>query len=69
MPVEQPCPPDSPLMKAWTAYKETDDFKNSEKWARLLVVNNEQGYFAHPHLTGSMWAMFMAGWIAAGGPN
>ncbi len=46
-------PNDHPLMIAWKAHQETEDFKNSAHWA------------AHPeHLQGSLWALFMAGYRA-----
>lgn len=53
MTTETPCPEDHPLMIAWKAHQETDEFTNSKKWA------------AHPeHLQGSLWALFMAGFFA-----
>lgn len=71
MPVDAPVPKDRPLMKAWEAYKDSDEAKNSEKWARHFVCNAspDQGVIdiAHPHLNGSLWAAFCAGYAAAGG--
>lgn len=52
------CPPDHPLMKAWMAYQNGEDYQNSYKWATAAI---EQ--LVH----GSMWAAFMAGFAAAGG--
>jgi hypothetical protein len=52
---EAPVADDDPLMIAWKAYQETDDFKNSESWARHVV---------QPHLQGSLWGVFMAGFRA-----
>lgn len=52
---ETPVPPDTPLMKAWAAYKATEEFENSRRWAQLEA-----------HVDGSMWAAFLAGWTAAG---
>lgn len=45
---------DHPLKKAWDAYRQTDDFANSRKWA-----NQPE------HVDGSLWAMFMTGWMMA----
>jgi len=47
---------DHPLIIAWNAYQASDDFDNSRKW------------MMHPdrqHQLGSLWAVFMAGWLAA----
>lgn len=46
-----PLTEDSPLLKAWKAWKRTDDFANIRRWALM-----------EPHVDGSMWAAFMAGW-------
>jgi hypothetical protein len=49
-------PDDHPLIVAWNAYQQTEDFDNSHKW------------MMHPdrqHQLGSLWAIFMAGWNAA----
>lgn len=49
-------PKDHPLMVAWTAYKDTEDYANTRRWA------------AHDaHVDGSLWAAFERGWLAAGG--
>ena len=59
---------DEPLMIAWEKYRATDGAENSDKWARTLAVSEPmQGQIivGHPHLVGSLWAAFMAGWIAA----
>jgi hypothetical protein len=78
---QAPCPPDSPLMKAWTAYQETDDFKNSLIWAtvtRYTDAGNQHFDVNEPanqisdlqreqHAKGSLWAAFMQGFAAAGG--
>jgi hypothetical protein len=43
-----------PVMVAWNAFQETDDFKNSQKWA------------SHPNnLQGSLWHMFFQGYQIA----
>lgn len=72
-----PCPPDSDLMKAWTAYQATDDFKNSFHWVttrqrKPLVApapgaNGVTDANRDQWAQGSMWAAFMAGFKAAGG--
>lgn len=47
-------PEDHPVIIAWREHQTTDDFANSYKWA------------AHPkHLQGSLWGVFLAGWMAA----
>lgn len=56
MSVSAAVPSDHPLMKAWEAYKQTEDFANSRKWAM-----HDQ------HLDGSLWAAFEQGFRAAGG--
>ena len=43
-------PQDSPLMKAWEAYKTTDEYQNTRKWAAYTE-----------HVDGSLWAAFCAG--------
>ena len=54
MPAMSPIPADHPLMKSWETYKQTEDYRNSFKWAADLE-----------HRTGSMWAAFEAGFRAA----
>lgn len=76
------CPPDSDLMKAWTGYQETDDFKNTLYWAttRLRMrqeraaeigldpaANVVTDEVRQHYAVGSLWASFMAGFAAAGG--
>jgi hypothetical protein len=41
---------DEPLMIAWNAYKATDEYANSRKWARN-----------YEHIDGVLWALFSAG--------
>ena len=79
-----PCPPDSALMKAWEAYKATEEYANSHKWATAYIPEDdpdeiervrESGknpWTRHMKLQaveGSLWAMFSAGWRAAGGAD
>jgi hypothetical protein len=51
-------PADHPLRKAWDAYKNTDRFENSRKWAEFDQYRD-----------GSLWAAFEAGWRAGRSPN
>lgn len=78
MPAEAPCPPDSDLMKAWNAYRETEDYTNSFKWVtteqrRKLEppsnpnANGVSDWHRNQWAQGSMWAAFLAGFAAAGG--
>lgn len=49
-----PVSKDHPLMRAWEAYKQTEDYANTRRWA------------AHEaHVEGSLWAAFERGWRAA----
>jgi len=57
MPAMAPLPEYSPVLKAWEQYKQTDDFKNSRRWAAQ-----------DQHRDGSMWAAFLSGWTAAQSP-
>jgi hypothetical protein len=65
-------------MKAWTAYQETENFKNSFKWVtaeqrKPLVpqagtdANTATDWNRDQWAQGSMWASFVEGWNAAGG--
>ena len=44
---------DEPLMVAWKAHQQTEEYANSRKWAAFPE-----------HLDGSLWALFMAGFFA-----
>lgn len=76
------CPPDSDLMKAWTKYEDTEDFKTSLYWATTETVmrperaeelkidptaNQATPEHRKNYAKGAMWAAFMAGFAAAGG--
>lgn len=50
MPIDALVPADHPMMKAWEKYKQTEEYRNSFKWAADLE-----------HRPGSMWAAFVAG--------
>lgn len=69
MSTQQQAPDDAPLMLAWKAYRATEEAKNSEKWARTFVTkadpDNGAILVAQPHLEGSLWAAFVAGFTAA----
>lgn len=80
--VMTPCPPDSDLMKAWTAYQATDEFKDTLYWtttetkmrkerAQELNVppeaNVATSFDREQRAKGQLWAAFMAGFGAAGG--
>jgi len=45
-----PVPKNSPLMTAWEAYKGTEDYANTRRWAK----HDE-------HVDGSLWAAFSTG--------
>ena len=74
-----PCPADSDLMKAWNAYKATEEYANSYKWATAAVEHivlpeptdpnanrfTEESY--RRFADGAMWAAFTAGFAASGG--
>lgn len=47
-------PKDHPCRIAWNSYKETDEYKNTRKWA----LHDE-------HVDGSLWAAFENGFRAA----
>ena len=57
MAAQTPLPNDDPRMTAWSAYKATDEFVNTERWAKDTQI-------IHPHLDGSLWAVFVAGYEA-----
>jgi hypothetical protein len=59
----QPLPKDHPIMKAWDAYVATPDFANSKRWAVTLRISpsGDRQFIEHPHVDGSMWAAFLAG--------
>lgn len=47
-------PADHPLRRAWEAYKASDDYPNTRRWALVDA-----------HVDGSLWAAFAAGFDAA----
>lgn len=72
-----PCHPDSAIMRAWTEYKSGEDYANSYKWATAAIEHvvlpapidpaanriTEEHY--RRYVEGSLWAAFMAGFLAA----
>lgn len=56
MPTESPVAKDSPLWRAWQAYKETPEYANTLHWA----VQPE-------HAEGSLWAAFSVGFLGSSG--
>ena len=50
-----PVPDDAPVMTAWKAYKETDDYRNTRRWA-----------LHEGHVDGSLWASFETGFRSGG---
>lgn len=46
--------PQHPIMKAWLAYKQTEGYKNTFKWAAI-----------EEHRDGSLWAAFLEGYQSA----
>jgi len=54
MPVEAAVSSDAPVMKAWEAYKQRDEFANTRRWA-----------LHEKHVDGSLWAAFYHGFFAA----
>lgn len=71
-----PVPADHPLMVAWTAYQQTDEFKNTFKWATSAILIATEGSAPEANRVdhveqrerraqGTLWAAFMAGFNAA----
>jgi hypothetical protein len=57
MTVDAPVPADAPVMVAWKAYQETEEFANTKRWASV-----------EEHTLGSLWAAFYAGFYACAAP-
>ncbi len=51
MTVSTPVPKDHPLMIEWDAYKATEEYANTKRWAGHAE-----------HVEGSLWAAFVHGW-------
>lgn len=71
-------PAESPLMQAWTAYKQTEDYANGKAWALhiapIVHAGDPEGeakrrFDLMPleqrerHVEGALWAAFMAGFL------
>jgi hypothetical protein len=79
--VMTPYPLDSPLMKAWEAYRATENYKNSKHRALTIwpmLQHDDPGadrkrYSLIPiedrerYVEGSLWGAFMEGFRSAGG--
>lgn len=77
-----PAAKDSPLMIAWEAYKQTEEFKNTLHWALTIAPMIQAGdpqaerrrYELMPleqregHVIGALWAAFMQGFQSSVGP-
>lgn len=50
MPTTSPVPKNDPLMQAWEAFKQTDEYANAREWAKDFQ-----------YLEGSLWAMYERG--------
>jgi DUF2075 family protein len=55
MSTETPVSKQHPLSVAWEEYQQTAEYQNTRRWAE---------YVEHAHLTGSLWAVFEAGYKA-----
>ena len=67
MPEETNVPKDSPLMRAWEAYKASPEYANAKKWACTARVDDHADgsmTLTYPHTDGSLWAAFAAGFSA-----
>ncbi len=62
MNAQTPVPDDHPLMIAWNAYKATDDYANTVKWA-----SNVEWVKEPDNAAGQLWGAFVAGWRAGTG--
>jgi hypothetical protein len=54
-----PVPKGSPLEKAWTAYKASSSFENTNRWLAAGIIRGDQTL-----VLGQEWAIFLAGWEA-----
>jgi hypothetical protein len=73
-----PVPKDSAIMRAWEAYKATEDYNNSHFWATKYIPEDDPKELARAAaeganawtkemkiqaVEGSLWAVFMHGWL------
>ena len=54
MPDAQKLPDNDPRIVAWEAYKQTEEYANTQRWASAI-----------DHTEGSLWAAFLEGWTRA----
>lgn len=69
MTVQEQVADDHPMMIAWEKWRLSEEGRNSGKWAHFVKASEPmqgQVILSHPHLAGSLWAAFVAGWVAAG---
>jgi hypothetical protein len=68
---QAPCPKDHPLMIAFERWKGSEDYRNTAKWAAAIQVSIVDGNstISHPHLDGSLWGAFVAGFEAGSTPD
>lgn len=61
-----PVSDDDPLMIAWKAFQATEEFKNAEKWAQVVDLRVAPGdlQVRYPNMQGSLWCLFMNGFVA-----
>jgi hypothetical protein len=62
------------MMIAWKAWQASEDYDNAKRWAQELSIKSNGPKLAawtaeHPHLEGSLWAAFVAGWNARASEN
>ena len=69
MPAERQIGPNEQVMIAWKAWKESEAGKNAFKWmTRAQDIAGKPASMSPLSLRreGSMWAAFLAGWLARG---
>lgn len=54
--VQGEVPLDHPMRAAWEAYKQTEDYRNTLRWAAAPIDPE--------NVVGSLWAAFVKGWEA-----
>lgn len=64
---QAPVADDAPVMIAWKAYQASPPFQNTFAWAKYVqiqTIDTGAQLIEHPHLPGSLWAVFLAGFEA-----
>lgn len=73
-----PTPKDHPMKKAWDAFKATEEFRNSRRWALTIAPMIQAGdpdaqrkrlslmpiEQREQHVDGALWNAFVHGWRA-----